>query len=101
MMAAHSDSMRGSMCPCQFTNPGSRTPPSHTEPLPSRNGPAEPPLRPRIVQGPLSEEKKIAVLLRSPVASSELRMSPTSQSSSASTSPKSPRLLTPQNFCEA
>ena len=81
--------------------PGSRTPPSHTEPLPSRNGPALPPLSAWLVQGPLSLVKKTMVLSATPADSTAPSTSPTSQSSSATMSPNSPRLLTPQNLGDA
>jgi hypothetical protein len=63
-VATGSLSIRGKIIPGHDTKPGSRTPPSHTEPLPSRKGPADPPSRWWFVQGPLSLLKKTMVLLR-------------------------------------
>ena len=58
----------GRIRPGHQAMPGSRMPPSHVEPLPSRNGPADPPASPWISHGPLSLVKKTSVLLVEPLA---------------------------------
>mmetsp|Transcript_21560 Transcript_21560/g.71301 ORF Transcript_21560/g.71301 Transcript_21560/m.71301 type:complete len:208 (-) Transcript_21560:462-1085(-) len=80
-----------SIVPGHETSPGSRTPPSHVVCFPSRSRPAEPPARPRTSHGPLSEVKKVRVVLRTPARVTASMMPPTAVSSSRSASPNRPR----------
>ncbi len=77
----------GRIRPGQRTTQGTRTPPSHSVPLPSLRGPAEPPWFPKLSQGPLSLRKKTIVLRSRPWAFRASRIRPTEASSSMITSP--------------
>src|SRR4051794_2999453 len=77
---------------------GSRMPPSQVLALPERNRPAEPPFSLWISDGPLSLENTVSVSSARPSSFRVLRISPTLQSISSTTSPYGPRLLLPANF---